>query len=157
MGCCSGNRTMASTSFSHQKIPLSSPQPGTKLGESDDTAGVRLEAKDTKSLLLSPHRAATPKNFDGKCRFLNGWFCKKCGRVTEHEKVEGREVCLECGYKMGLDRAADVKARKKAYSQRADVKAKQKKKQRLRRIEKLEAKLQALKTEERREALLYKA
>ena len=68
--------------------------------------------------------------------FKNGWFCKQCDCLTEHEEVKGQQVCVECGLKIG-----------QAYFQRADVKAKQRESQRQHRIEKLEAKLQALKME----------
>lgn len=40
----------------------------------------------------------------------NGWYCKKCGKLTEHEHISGKgkhvygyEKCLECGYVMGSD------------------------------------------------------
>jgi hypothetical protein len=45
---------MAPTGFSHKHISSVSPQPGTKLGESDCDCEVRLEAKGARSLLLSP-------------------------------------------------------------------------------------------------------
>jgi ribosomal protein S27AE len=58
--------------------------------------------------------------------FRNGWYCPKCGCMTEHKKVKGRQVCLECGFagpKYG--QRPDVKAKKREYGQRPDVKAKQ--------------------------------
>jgi hypothetical protein len=30
------------------------------------------------------------------CQFVNGWFCKVCDCVTEHEKVDGAQVCCVC-------------------------------------------------------------
>jgi hypothetical protein len=33
--------------------------------------------------------------------FINGWFCPKCDRLTEHKLVEGRQVCNECGFALG--------------------------------------------------------
>ena len=56
----------------------------------------------------------------------NGWFCKVCGCVTEHRKVNGKEVCVDCGSALGSSQRPDVKERKKAYSQRPDVKERKK-------------------------------
>ena len=55
-------------------------------------------------------------------RFENGWFCTVCACVTEHKEVEGQQVCLACGFKMGQQQKAYYKAnraklsvQKKAY------------------------------------------
>jgi len=86
---------MAST-LSHKNTT----KPGAKLGESAQLQS-GLEAEGAKNTLsLSPHKEAT-KIFEGTPLFHNGWFCKQCDCVTEHRNVQGREVCLECGFALG--------------------------------------------------------
>jgi predicted nucleic acid-binding Zn-ribbon protein len=43
------------------------------------------------------------------------WPCKRCGGVTEHKKVKGCEVCLECGFKMGHPHKDELTAKQRAY------------------------------------------
>lgn len=101
---------MMSESFSHQQTPIDSPF---KLGA-------------TLTFALPAYS-----------RFINGFFCKKCDRVTEHKKVKSTQICLECGFVLGKNQeqlAADVKAKKREW-------------RRQRKIAKLERKLEALKME----------
>jgi hypothetical protein len=56
--------------------------------------------------------------------FKNGWPCPECGCMTEHRQVQGQQVCLECGHRLGKP-SGYVKAKKREYSKRPEVKAKQ--------------------------------
>lgn len=69
-------------------------EPGSKHRELDSESQVHLESSNAKiDLHLSPKQKTT--------LFTNGWFCKKCGCLTEHRKLHNQEVCVECGSILG--------------------------------------------------------
>ena len=45
--------------------------------------------------------------------FRNGWPCSKCGCVTEHREVKGRQVCLDCGSRLGKTPEAKQRERRR--------------------------------------------
>jgi hypothetical protein len=105
---------MVPNQLSHTEIPQ---KPNAKHGELDYATGVHLEAEGAKNTLspFSPYKAAAlTKLFEGKPLFHNGWFCKQCDCVTEHRNVQGREVCLECGFALGKPKPV-VAAQKRDY------------------------------------------
>ncbi len=105
-----------------------------------------------------PEFVAAPK-------FKNGWPCPQCGCMTEHQKVRGQEVCLECGHKLGKPvgeyfarpevkakkreyfARPEVKAKQREYAARPEVKAKKREYKRKKQLEKLKAKLAKLRME----------
>lgn len=80
-------------------------------------------------------------------KFENGWFCKTCGCITEHQKVCGQQVCVICGCRPNGEKPVsyfqrpDIKAKKRAYDQRPDVKARRQERYREKQLERLKAKL----------------
>jgi hypothetical protein len=40
--------------------------------------------------------AFSDEKYPAFSRFVNGWFCKICDGVTEHEKMDGAQVCCVC-------------------------------------------------------------
>jgi uncharacterized membrane protein YvbJ len=43
----------------------------------------------------------------------NGWFCKKCDKVTEHRRLNNQETCLQCGSKLGYPKSIINRSQKK--------------------------------------------
>jgi Zn ribbon nucleic-acid-binding protein len=64
--------------------------------------------KRVSPVLVVGSQASFSNGLPVACRFINGFFCPRCGALREHVEENGYRICTSCGHKKAYSSSVPV-------------------------------------------------